>query len=148
MNIIEVVQHTLSEFPQIAALNNGLEIDFTKSDTDNCGLYPTGDQIVKEDIIGNQDRQHNFVLYGRFQSFVEYDRLVNSTFLLDLAYWLEKAAKKQSIEVTINEKTVTGTLEKLRSANGMMYSYDNETLTGPVTYQLQIYAEYHLEMED
>lgn len=145
MNIIEVVQHTLSEFPKIAELNNGLDIDFTEQDAGNCGLYPTGDQLLKEDIIGNQDRQHNFILNAKFQSFTDYDRLANSSFLLDLAYWLEKAAKNQQIEVTINDKTVTGTLSKLSSANGMLYGFDSENLSAPVTYQLQIYAKYRLE---
>ncbi|BCK01600.1 hypothetical protein [Anaerocolumna chitinilytica] len=147
MNIIELVKQVLSTFPKIAELNQGIGIDFTESKTDNCGLYPNGDQILKEDIVGNQDRQHNFVLYARFQSFVDYDRLANSTFLLELAYWLERAANDQEIEVTINDKTVTGTLTKLSSANGMLFGYDTENLTGPVTYQLQIYAQYHLESE-
>lgn len=148
MNIIELVQQILSTFPKIAELNGGIEIDFTESEPGNCGLYPTGDTLLKEDIIGNQLRQHNFVLYAKFQSIVDYDRLANSTFLLDLAYWLEKTAKNQVIEVTINDKLVTGQLKKLRSANGMLYGYDNETLSGPVTYQLQVYAEYTLESED
>jgi hypothetical protein len=73
--------------------------------------------------------------------------MANSTFLLDLAYWLEHAAENQAIEVTINERTVTGTLTKLSSANGMLYGYQDGTLSGPVTYQLQIYAQYHLESE-
>lgn len=80
MNIIELVRQTLSEFPKITELNNGVDIDFTESDPGNCGLYPTGDQLLKEDIIGNQDRQHNFILYARFQSFEDYDRLANSSF--------------------------------------------------------------------
>ena len=148
MNIIEVVQQVLSEFPKMSELNQGIVIDFTKKEPDNCGLYPTGDQLLKEDIIGNQDRQHNFVLYAKFQSFEEYDRLANSTFLLDLNYWLEKAAKKQEVEVIIDEKTVKGHLTKLTSANGMFYGYDNNSPTSPGTYQLQIYAQYHLEMEE
>lgn len=147
MNIIELVRQTLAEFPKIAELNSGVDIDFTESSPGNCGLYPTGDQLLKEDIIGNQNRQHNFILYARFQSFEDYDRLANSSFLLELVYWLEKAAKSQQIEVTINDKTVTGTLTKITSANGMLYGYDTENLSGPVTYQLQIYAQYKLESE-
>jgi hypothetical protein len=143
MNIIELVKEVVMGFPSISDLH----IDYTEDDPDNYGLYPTGDQLLKEDIIGNQDRQHNFVLYAVFQSFTDYERLANSTFLLDLAYWLERAAKGQSIEVTINEQTVTGTLTKLSSANGMLYGYQEGTLSGPVTYQLQIYAQYHLESE-
>jgi len=143
MNIIELVKEVVLGFPRITDLH----IDHTEDDPENYGLYPTGDQLIKEDIIGNQDRQHNFVLYAVFQSFNDYERLANSTFLLDLAYWLEHASNGQSIEVTINEQTVTGTLTSLSSANGMLYGYQEGTLSGPVTYQLQIYAQYHLESE-
>ncbi len=147
MNIIELVKQTLTEFPQISNLNKGVDVDFNDAGSGCCGLYPTGDQLLKEDILGNQERQHNFVLYANFDGFNDYQRLANSTFLLDLAYWLEKAATGQAIEVTINEQTVTGTLTKLSSANGMLYGYQEGTLSGPVTYQIQIYAQYHLESE-
>lgn len=147
MNIIELVKQVLSDFPQISALNKGINVDFNDTDSGCCGLYPTGDQLLKEDILGNQDRQHNFVLYAVFDGLNEYQRMANSTFLLDLAYWLDQAAQNQSIEVTISNKTVTGMLTKLSSANGMLYGYQEGTLTGPVTYQLQIYAQYHLESE-
>lgn len=145
MNIIELVKQTVQSFPRISEMNYGLDVDLTEKDAGNCGLYPTGDQLIKQDILGNQDRQHNFVLYANFIGFQDYDRLANSTFLLDLAYWLEKAATGQTIEVTINEQTVSGTLKKLSSANGMLYGYKEDTLSGPVTYQIQIYAQYHLE---
>jgi hypothetical protein len=147
MNIVELVRQILTGYPQISDLSGGVHVDFTEPIVGNCGLYPTGDQLLKEDIIGNQERQNNFVLYAIFQSLNDYERMANSTFLLDLAYWLEHAAENQSIEVTINERTVTGTLTKLSSANGMLYGYQDGTLTGPVTYQLQIYAQYHLESE-
>lgn len=145
MNIIELVRQTLSDFPQISDLTGGVNVDFTEPSEGSCGLYPTGDQVLKEDILGNQERQHNFVLYAVFQSFTDFERLANSTFLLELEYWLEKVANGQQIEVTINERTVTGTLKKLSGANGMLYGYQDGTQTGPVTYQLQIYAQYYLE---
>jgi hypothetical protein len=143
MNIIELVKEVVMGFPNITDLH----IDYTENDPDNYGLYPTGDQLLKKYVTGSQDRQHNFIFYAIFQSFNNYERMVNSTFLLDLAYWLEQAVTEQEIEVTINERTVTGILTNLSSANGMLYGYNNETLTGPVTYQLQIYAQYHLESE-
>lgn len=148
MNIIELVKQILTDYPRISELAGGVSVDFTENELDSCGLYPTGDQLIKEDVIGNQERQHNFVLYAVFQSFNDYDRLANSTFLLDLAYWLERAAKNQEIEVIIDEQIVTGKLTKLSSANGMLYDYQDSTLSGPVKYQLQIYAQYHLESED
>lgn len=143
MNIIELVKDIVMGFPNISDLH----IDYTENDPDNYGLYPTGDQLIKESIIGNQDRQHNFVLYAIFQSINDYQRLANSTFLLDLAYWLEHVADGQAIETTIDGRTVTGMLTKLSSANGMLYGYQDGNLAGPVTYQLQIYAQYHLKGE-
>lgn len=145
MNIIELVKQTLTNCPLISGLTGEINIDYTENAPVSIGIYPTGDQLLREDIQGNQDRRHNFVLYAVFESFNDYQRVANSTFLLDLNYWLEKAATGQEIEVTINEQTVTGNLKKLSSANGMLYGYQNGTISGPVTYQLQIYAQYHLE---
>ena len=147
MNIIEVVKQILTDCPLVQDLSGSINIDYTEDSPVSFGLYPTGDQLLREDILGNQDRQHNFVLYAVFQSFTDYDRLANSTFLLDLAYYLEKVETGQEIEVTINNKTVTGKLTKLSSANGMLYGYQNETLSGPVTYQIQIQAQYRIESE-
>ena len=144
MNIIELVKEVVLGFPNISDLH----IDYTEDSPDNYGLYPTGDQLIRETITGDQDRQHNFVLYAIFQSINDYERMANSTFLLDLAYWLEHAATGQAVEVTIDERTVTGMLTKLSSANGMLYGYQNGDLAGPVTYQLQIYAQYEIEMEE
>ena len=67
--------------------------------------------------------------------------------MLNLAYYLEHAATGQEIEVTIDNKTVLGKLTKLSSANGMLYGYQDNTLSGPVTYQIQIYADYYIESE-
>jgi hypothetical protein len=148
MNIIELMQTTLSECDLISDLSGSVNINYTENTPVSFGLYPTGDQLIREDILGNQDRQHNFVLYAVFSSFNDYESLANSTFLLDLAYLLEKSATGQEVDVTINGQTVTGRLTKLSSANGMLYGYQEGTLTGPVTYQLQIYAQYHIESEE
>lgn len=147
MNIIEVVKQILTDCPLVQDLSGSINIDYTEDSPVSFGLYPTGDQLTKENILGNQDRRHNFVLYAVFQSFTDYDRLANSTFLLNLAYYLEKAVTGQEIEVTINNETVSGKLTKLSSANGMLYGYQDNTLSGPVTYQIQIYADYCIESE-
>lgn len=104
--------------------------------------------MLKEDIVGNQQRQHNFILYANFNGLNEYQALTNSSFLLELAYWLEKAAIGQIVEVPTKERTLTGKLTEITSANGLLYGYQNESLTGPVTYQLQIYAKYLVESEE
>ena len=147
MNIIELVKHILTDYPKITEFTNEINIDFTDDTHTNFGLSSVGDNLVKEDILGNQVRQHNFVLYALNQSFTNYDRLANSTFLLDLAYWLEQYKQEDPIEVTINNETVSGKLLGLSSANAMLYMVPTGDINDGVTYQIQIYARYYLESE-
>lgn len=147
MNIIELVKHILTDYPKITEFTNEINIDFTDDTHTNFGLSSVGDNLVKEDILGNQVRQHNFVLYALNQSYTNYDRLANSTFLLDLAYWLEQYKNEDPIEVTINNKTVSGKLLGLSSANAMLYMVPTGDINDGVTYQIQIYARYYLESE-
>ena len=148
MNIIEFVRETLTNYPKIQEFTNNIHIDFTNDDEHpNYGLYSTGDVISSEDILGNQIRQHNFILYAVNQSYNDYDRLVNSTFLLDLAYWLERYKSGVALEVTIDNKAYQGKLKSLSSANGMLYNIINDDINNGVMYQIQIYAQYTLERE-
>jgi hypothetical protein len=147
MNIIELVKQILTDYPRISEFTNEINVDFTDGTPTNFGLSSTGDQLVREDILGNQIRRHNFVLYALNQSFTNYDRLANSTFLLDLTYWLEQYNQEDQIEVTINDKTVSGKLLGLSSANAMLYMVPTGDINDGVTYQIQIYAQYYLESE-
>ena len=141
MNIIELVKSILLEFPKI----NDLHIDYNESAPDEFGLYPTGDTLVKEDILGNQTRQHNFILYAVYQSFNDYDRLANSGTLLELQMWLERHANNQEVSITVDDKELTGRLTKLTCANGMLYNIPDENTNSGVQYQLQITAEYKIQ---
>jgi hypothetical protein len=147
MNIIELVKQILTDYPKMSEFTNDIHVDFTDSAPTNFGLSSTGDQLIKEDIVGNQTRQHNFVLYAINQAFTDYDRLANSTFLLEITYWLEQHKVDDPIEVIINEQTVSGKITKLTSANGMLYSIPTGDINDGVTYQIQIYAQYFLESE-
>jgi len=147
MNIIELVKQILTDYPKITEFTNEIKVDFTDDAPTSFGLSSTGDKLIKEDILGNQTRQHNFVLYALNQSANDYDRLVNSTFLLDLTYWLEQYQQEDPIEATINNKTVFGKLLGLSSANAMLYMIPTGNINDGVTYQIQIYAQYKLGSE-
>jgi len=149
MNIIEFVREVLTNYPKIQEFTNNIHIDFTNDDEHpNYGLYSIGDALLNEDILGNQTRQHSFVLYAINQSYNDYDRLVNSTFLLDLAYWLERYKSDVALEVTIDNKAYQGKLKSLSSANGMLYQVANDDMNSGVMYQIQIYAQYTIESEE
>lgn len=142
MNIIEVVKETLQQFPKISQVCNDIHIDFTDDIPTNYGLSPTGDTLIKEDILGNQTRQHTFILYAVFQSQSDYDRMANSGTLLELQHWLENKADNQKITVTVGDKELTGELKKITCANGMLYAIPDDNLNSGVLYQLQITAQY------
>lgn len=148
MNIIEVVNSALLEFPKISAVCNDIHIDFTDDIPTNYGLSSTGDTLIKEDVLGNQIRQHNFILYAVYQSVNDYDRMANSGALLELHVWLERYASEQEVTITVNDTELTGTLSKITCANGMIYSIPNDNFNDGIQYQLQIAAEYKLESED
>ena len=93
-------------------------------------------------------RSHNFVLYAINQAFTDYDRITNSSFFLDLNYWLEREAKGQEVIATINEQVLKGKLISLSSANGMLFSIPTGDIMDGVTYQIQIYAQYTIESEE
>ena len=133
MNVIEKVKDVLKKYPQINEFVKDIHIDFTDSVAKSYGLSSTGDVLVSKDILGNEVRQHNFVLYARAEAYEDFDRLQNSNFLLELNYWLEQ---QKNIEIN------NGKITSLSSANGMLYEIPNGDLNNGVLYQLQIYAEY------
>lgn len=148
MNIIELVKSLLQEFPKINDICNNVHIDFTNDIPTSYGLSPTGDTLLSEDILGNQLRQHTFVLYAVYQSINDYDRLANSGTLLELQMYLESKADNQQISINVGDKTITGKLKKLTCANGMLYEVPQENMLDGVTYQIQITAQYTTESEE
>ena len=115
MNIIELIQSILYDFPKIKQLH----VDYNDDAPDEV-----------------------------FQSFNDYDRLINSGTLLELQMWLERKAENQEVEITVDNKTITGSLTKITCANGMLYNIPDANMNSGVQYQLQITAEYKIESEE
>ena len=147
MNIIEAVRALLAEFPRISEVCNAVHVDFAEPNPDSYALSSTGDALVNEDVLGNQRRQHNFVLYTMWQSASDFDRLNNAGILLELTYWLERHGKERKIAGVIDGVAYPGEITKLTCSNGMLMAIPPE-LNGGVQYQLQIAAEYKINMED
>ena len=146
MNVIEVTKKILSDYKKISEFSSGVQIDFTANEPTNFGLSSIGDALLKEDILGNQDRKHSFVLYAVNQAYEDYDRLANSSFLLELAYWLE-TQKGQEIDVAIGDAVKKGEITKISTANAMIFSVPTGNLNDGVMYQIQIYVEYKVKGE-
>jgi len=141
MNIIEKVREILQSFPRISEICNEIHVDFADPEPTSYGLSSVGDSLIKEDVLGNQNRQHTFILYSTFSAYNDYDRLNNSTALLELSHWLETQANSD-VETKIGEEIFSGKITKLTAENGMLYSVPQENLVDGVQYQLQIIAEY------
>ncbi len=141
MNIIEKVIEILQSFPKIAEVCNTIHVDFAAPEPTSYGLSSTGDTLIKEDILENQVRQHSFMLYSTFSGINDYERLSNSSALLDLSQWLEKQIGEDVIS-TIDGTEYPGEITKLKAENGMLYNVPQENMIDGVQYQLQIIAEY------
>lgn len=144
MNIIETVRSILESFPKISDVCNEVHIDFADPEPTSYGLSSTGDELVTEDILGNQLRQHSFMLYTTYSSINDYERLNNSTALLELGLWLKEQTGFE-VESTVGSTVYNGRLEKLTATNGMLISVPQENEMDGVQYQLQIIAEYTVE---
>lgn len=142
MNILEFVRGKLLEFPKISEICNTIHVDFTDDSTENYGLSSNGDALLSEDVLGNQKRVHNFILYAVYQSINDYDRMTNSGVLYELQLWLEKQANNQAVSVTVGNETRTGYVDSFSIGNGMLFEIPNENNIDLVRYQLQISAHY------
>lgn len=141
MNIIEKVRDILQSFPKISEVCNEIHIDFADPEPTSYGLSSTGDSLVTEDVLGNQKRQHSFLLYTTYSSINDYERLNNSTALLELSAWLSTQISAE-VETIIDDETYIGEITKLTAVNGMLYDVPQENELDGVQYQLQIIAEY------
>ncbi|MGN0615100.1 hypothetical protein [Ruminococcus flavefaciens] len=141
MNIIEKVRSILESFPKISEVCNEVHIDFADPEPTSYGLSSTGDSLISEDIIGNQKRQHSFLLYTTYSSINDYERLHNSSALLELGVWLHDQIDAE-VETTIGETVCTGNITKLTADNGMLYNIPQENELDGIQYQIQIIAEY------
>lgn len=150
MTIIDFMREKLTEYPKISEFMNGadIHIDFTDPQPTNYGLFSTGDSLIREDVLGNQIRQHNFAMYSVGQSFTDYNRLANSNFLLELGYWLERLPEGDELSTEIDGQTVTGRFLKAIMANAMAMQPMTEDINDGVLYQIQIYAQYKIESEE
>jgi len=146
MTILEFIRERLIAFPKIAEVCNTIHVDFTDDTAENYGLASTGDTLISEDVIGGQKRSHTFVLYAVYQSINDYDRMSNTGLIYELQLWLEKQASQQVIAVEVDGVERTGHLESITVANGMLYEIPNENHLDLVRYQLQISAQYTLNL--
>lgn len=141
MNIIEKVRNLVQSFPDIPQVLNTVHVDFMDTEPTNYGLSSIGDELIVEDIIGGQLRQHTFMLYTTYSSMNDYERLHNSSALLELGLWLEQQVGCE-ITTTVNSTSKSGQLEKISVSNGMLYAVPQEDELDSYQYQIQIVAEY------
>ncbi len=144
MNIIEKVKDILQSFPKISEVCNTIHVDFADPEPTSYGLSSMGDKLLLEDILGNQKRQHSFMLYSTFSGMNDYERLSNSQALLELSQWLDSQTGEQVIS-NIDGIDYYGEITKIKAENGMLYSVPEENTVDGVQYQLQIIAEYTVD---
>ena len=146
MSIIDYMRYLLINYPKISDVCNTVNIDFVDSVDDSYGLSSMGDVLIKRDVVGNQTRQHNFMLYATYQSVNDFDRLNNSGVLLDLAYYLD-SKNNDVITTEINGEKKVGIVKQIKTENGSIVAIPEGNMVAGVQYQLQIAVTYEIESE-
>lgn len=141
MNIIEKVRSLVQSFPKIAEICGTVHVDFTGKEPTDYGLSSLGDTLVVEDICGNQERQHSFMLHSVFSAVNDFERMSNTGVLLELAQYLDRCVGDE-VTHEIGGVTHTGEITKITTANGALTMIPDENTVSGWFYQLQIVAEY------
>ena len=147
MNIIDTVKDILKKYSRINELSDDVQIDITDNENANIGLFCNGDILIKKDLLGNQKRKMTFNIYAVNQAMNNFERLNNSSFLLELGYYLD-SIHDVDITAVVNKTEKKGILTKLNCSNAMLYSRMDGDLNNNVMYQIQISAEYVLNDEE
>lgn len=145
MNIVEAVKQILTECPLMLEFTGGIDVDYTENSTGAFGMFSNGDTLNSTDVIGGQNRTHNFVLYACDQPLSNYERLEQNNFLLNLGYWLDVQKGFELYDEDDNStKKITGYIKSMSAKNGMMYDIPTGDIKDGVRYQLQLSVEYYL----
>lgn len=150
MTIIDYMRQKLTEYPKISEFltESDIRVDFTEPGVSSYGLSSNGDSLMKEDMLGNQTRRHNFVMFAVAPSFTDYCRLANSNFLLELGYWLDNLSEEEGLEVNQSEQLLSGRFLKATVSNAMAMQPMGETVNDGILYQIQIQVTYKVESEE
>ena len=144
MSILETMRQWLSTCPYLDAFSGG-HIDWTDNSALDYGIMPTGSVTIRteEDVLGNRIvyKQYNLALYGRGWTVDDVVRLENSTFLEDLADWVEE----QQMSGLTPKFGDDPDSEEITAQNGMLYQLDPNGQTG--LYQIQIAVTYEKHYE-
>lgn len=146
MNVIERLKDMLSDCPLMDDFNDG-HVDYTEAEPGNFGIFNVGTTKLKEDVLGNATYISNFTLYANNMAYDDMTRLANSSWLLDMSYWLNNQ-KDLDIEVEIEGETKKGVISKIDSSNAMMFRYPTGNPADGVDYQIQIKVTYKILEEE
>ena len=141
MNIVEKMRSILQSFPKISQVCDTVHVDFNDAEEESYGLASMGDMQISENILGDQTRQHSFMLHSVFSAVNDFERLSNTGVLLELAQYLDKQVG-ETVTHEIDGVAHSGEITKISTANGMLSAIPDENTISGWFYQLQITAEY------
>ena len=131
MTIIDFMRQKLTEYPKISEflVDGDIHVDFTEPGS-SYGLSSNGDSLVKEDMLGNQTRRHNFVMYAVAPSFTE------------------QLPEEDGLVANIGNQELEARFIKATTSNAMAMQPMGETVNDGILYQIQIQVTYKIESED
>lgn len=141
MNIQDAVKKVIKDFNRINEFSDNIQTDFADDADGSVGLYGAGDALIRYDVLGNMRCKSDFHLYAVNQAANNYDRLNNSSFLLELGYYL-RTIKDIPITAIVNGEERRGIMKSIDCSNAMLFSRMEGDMNRNVMYQIPIKTEY------
>lgn len=125
---------------------NGIHIDYTNNKDLNTGLFLTNDSKIRSDVLGNVTRQANFAVYRNVFNANDKERIENSSFILDLANYLEDLSFDGiEFDSKVGDEMYKSVITSIQCSNGMMFQYLNGNPTLGAQYMLQVQVTYQIQ---
>lgn len=133
MSIIKSLREYFSECPVMDGFTDG-HVDWTDEKSDNYGISPAGDTRIKRYVDGTELRKYDFVIYARFSTAEDAQKMQNSEWVEEFQEYIRKQNLGRNLPEG-DEKTIP---EKLTANNGLLFSYDENGLSGVYQVQLEL----------
>lgn len=146
MTVLETIRSEVESYLAGLMGTDSVHIDFVE-EMDGCaGVSLMGDKLLKRDILGNQTRLSDLLIYMVAQGVNDYERQANTEALTELGLHLD-VMKRNAITVTYDGEEHDGEINSVSVSEASVYTVSEDGVY--TTYQMKVSVNYEIiESED
>lgn len=136
MSLIDYVKELIESCPFIDEFLSAPYVDYTNQENaGECGIFPTGQVPISEDMAGNTIWQYNFALQAVQFSREDFERISNAAFSERFCRWASEKSRSLP-EIGDNMEPIS-----LTAGNGAFFDMSEDGNTGTYMISAQLIYE-------